>query len=258
MNFENIVLQDEGPIAVVKINRPSQRNALDTKTVSELGAALDVFRRSEANKVVIFTGEGDKAFVSGADINVLKDRTMFDALAMKTSGLFNSLERFDKPTIAAVNGYALGGGCELAMACDIRVASETAKFGLPELGLGILPGAGGTQRLPRIVGLGRAKQIILTGEMIDAQKALEYGLVSEVVPPDQLMRCAREWADRILSRGPLATRLAKLAINMSVQVGQDAGLVIEALAQAVAFESEDKLEGTSAFLEKRKPKFKGR
>jgi len=177
---------------------------------------------------------------------------------MKTTGLFASIERFDRPTIAAVNGFALGGGCELAMACDIRVASDNARFGLPELGLGILPGAGGTQRLPRIVGMGRAKEIILAGEVLDARRALDYGLVSEVVPQADLMACARKWADKIMTRGPVAARLAKIALGMSAQVGLDAGLVVESLAQAIAYETEDKVEGTSAFLEKRKPSFKGK
>jgi len=258
MEFSNVIVDAVGPVAVVTVNRPAQRNALDPKTIGELGGALDLLRRSPDVHVVIFTGAGDKAFVSGADIQAIRERTLFHALEMKTTGLFTSIEHFDRPTIAAVNGFALGGGCELAMACDIRVASDNARFGLPELGLGILPGAGGTQRLPRIVGMGRAKEMILAGEIIDARKALDYGLVSEVVPPPELMACARKWADKTMTRGPVAARLAKIALGMAAQIGQDAGLVVESLAQAIAFQTEDKIEGTTAFLEKRKPSFKGR
>ena len=160
--------------------------------------------------------------------------------------------------IAAINGYALGGGCELALACDIRIAADTAKFGQPELGLGIIPGAGATQRLPRIIGMGRAKYLILTGEIIDAKQALEIGLVSAVTPPGQLAIRARELAKRILRQGPLAARLAKVALNASARVDLDSGLLVETLAQALCYSSDDKAEGTAAFLEKRKPKFTGK
>jgi enoyl-CoA hydratase len=167
------------------------------------------------------------------------------------------VERFQRPTIAAINGYALGGGCELALACDIRIASETAKFGQPELGLGIIPAAGGTQRLPRVVGLGWAKHLILTGEIIDAKQALAIGLVTLLTPAGQLQLRARELAKKILRQGPLAARLAKLALNASARVDLDSGLLIETLAQAICYSSDDKQEGTTAFLEKRKPKFTG-
>jgi enoyl-CoA hydratase len=168
------------------------------------------------------------------------------------------VDRFPKPVVAAVNGFALGGGCELALACDIRVASETAKFGQPELGLGIIPGAGATQRLPRIVGLGWAKHLVLTGDVIDAKQALEIGLVTAVMPAGQLQVRARELAKRVLRQGPLAARHAQLSLNASARVDLDSGLLIETLAQALCYSSEDKLEGTTAFLEKRKPKFTGK
>ena len=258
MNFENILLSVDEQIALLTVNRPEVRNALDRKTADEIRRVLAELEEREDVGVLILTGAGDKAFVSGADIRELKTRTALDGLQAFNQRLFTSIERFPKPVIAAVNGYALGGGCELAMACDLRVASDRAKFGVPETSLGILPGAGGTQRLPRLVGMGRAKELILTGEIIDAATAERIGLVNKVVPPEQLLPAAREMAAKILSRGPLATRLAKLATNMSAEASLDAGLVIEKLGQSILYASEDKLEGMSAFLEKRKPRFRGR
>ena len=196
--------------------------------------------------------------MSGADINSFVARGRDEGLAAINSSLFTEIERFPRPTIAAINGYALGGGCELALACDIRIASDTAKFGQPELGLGIIPGAGATQRLPRIIGMGRAKHLILTGEIIDAKQALDIGLISAVTPSGQLQIRAREMAKKILRQGPLAARLAKVALNASARVDMDSGLLIETLAQALCYSSDDKIEGTTAFLEKRKPKFTGK
>ncbi len=258
MKFENLLLSIERNVAIVTINRPDVRNALDLKTVKELHVALEEIRVNDDVGVWIITGAGDKAFVSGADIRDLKARNKMDALQMINAALFSSIEGLLKPTIAAVNGYALGGGCELALACDLRIASVNAHFGLPETGLGIIPAAGGTQKLPRLIGLGRAKEIILTGEIIDATEAERIGLVNKVVPHEKLMDSSKEIAQKILSRGPLATRLAKLALNLSSEVPQTAGLQFETLAQAICFESEDKLEGTTSFLEKRKPNFKGK
>jgi enoyl-CoA hydratase len=245
-------------IATLTIDRPEVKNALDLATVNEIRAALQTLAADENAAVLIITGGGEAAFVSGADVNDIRRRGRDDGLAAINSSLFAEIERFPRPTIAAINGYALGGGCELALACDIRIASETAKFGQPELGLGIIPGAGATQRLPRIVGMGRAKHLILTGEIIDAKQALEIGLVSAVTPAGQLQIRAREMAKKILRQGPLAARLAKLALNASARVDLDSGLLIETLAQAICYASEDKLEGTAAFLEKRKAKFTGR
>jgi enoyl-CoA hydratase len=256
--FRNIRLDVSESIATITVDRPSVRNALNLETVNELHRALDALAVDDAAGVLIITGAGESSFVSGADINDIRERTRDDGLAAINSSLFAKIDRFPKPVIAAVNGYALGGGCELALACDIRVAADTAKFGQPERGLGIIPGAGATQRLPRIVGLGWAKHLVLTGEIIDAKQALEIGLVTAVMPASQLQIRTRELAKRILRQGPLAARLAKLSLNASARVDLDSGLLIETLAQAICYGSEDKLEGTTAFLEKRKPKFSGR
>ncbi|HEU5324002.1 MAG TPA: enoyl-CoA hydratase-related protein, partial [Methylomirabilota bacterium] len=245
-----------GGIATLTVDRPQARNALDTATVQEFHQALGEVR-AERCAVLIITGAGDKAFVSGADVSAIRARKRDDALAGINSRLMAAVEAHEAVTIAAVNGYALGGGCELALACDLRVAAENAVFGLPEPTLGIIPGAGGTQRLPRLVGLGRAKEMILTGARWDARRALEVGLVSEVVPLPDLLRTARAWADRVLALGPLAVRLAKMALNASAQMPLGAGLGYESAVQAITFESADKQEGTTAFLEKRKPAFKG-
>ena len=245
-------------IATLIIDRPEVRNALDLDTVAAVREALGRLETDASVGVVIITGAGESAFVSGADINDIRERGRDEGLAAINSSLFAEIERFPRPTIAAVNGYALGGGCELALACDIRIASDTAKFGQPELGLGIIPGAGATQRLPRLVGMGRAKHMILTGDVIDAKQALEIGLVSAIAPAGQLQLRARELAKKILRQGPLAARLAKIALNASARVDMDSGLLIETLAQALCYSSEDKREGTTAFLEKRKAKFTGK
>jgi enoyl-CoA hydratase len=244
-------------VAVLRVNRPEVRNALDLATVRELTATLATLAADDAVGAIVITGAGDAVFVSGADINDIRARRRNDGLAAINSTLFASIDKCPKVTIAAVNGLALGGGCELALSCDLRVAASHAKFGQPEVGLGIIPGAGATQRLPRIVGLGRAKHLILTGEAIDAQKALEWGLVTAVVPAEELSAHALALAERVLARGPLAIRLAKMALNASARVDLDSGLLIETLAQAICFESADKQEGTTAFLEKRPARFTG-
>ena len=255
--YKNLKVTVDEAVATLVVDRPAVKNALNLETVNEFHAALDALGRDSAVGALIVTGAGESSFVSGADINDIRARGRDDGLAAINSSLFAALERFPRPTIAAVNGYALGGGCELALACDIRVAADTAKFGQPELGLGIIPGAGATQRLPRIVGIGWAKHLILTGEIIDAKTAFEIGLVTAVMPAAQLHVRARELAKRILRQGPLAARLAKLALNASARVDLDSGLLIETLAQAICYSSEDKQEGTTAFLEKRKAKFTG-
>ena len=256
--YETILTGVEDGIGTITLNRPDVRNSLSSQVLKDLRAALDDFREDDGVGVVVFTGAGEKAFAAGADIGELRQRTFLDALASALQVFCDEVEGYEKPTIAAVNGYALGGGCELAMACDIRIASENARFGLPEVTLGILPGAGGTQRLSRLIGKGRAVEMILTGRMMGAEEGLSAGLVSKVVPQEGLMDAVKDTAGQVLSKGPLAVRLAKLAVQAGYETDQRTGLLIERLAQAVLFTSEDKREGTSAFVEKRRPDFKGR
>jgi enoyl-CoA hydratase len=258
MSYRHIRVERDDSIAILTIDRIPVRNALNLETVQESNRALAELAADESLGALIITGAGETAFVSGADINDIRGRGRDDGLAAINSSLFAAVERFPRPTIAAINGFALGGGCELALACDIRVAADTAKFGQPELGLGIIPAAGATQRLPRVVGLGWAKHLVLTGEIIDAKQALEIGLVTAIMPAGQLQVRARELAKRIVRQGPLAARLAKLALNAASRVDLDSGLLIETLAQAICYASADKAEGTAAFLEKRKPKFTGK
>ncbi len=245
-------------IGTVTINRPEQRNALNAQVLRALSDALARFEGDDAVGVVVFTGAGEKSFAAGADIGEFTRARALDLLGRGMQGLYDDVEGFEKPTIAAVNGYALGGGCELAMACDIRIASENARFGLPEVGLSILPGAGGTQRLARLVGKGPAMEMVLTGRALDAAEAHRIGLVTRVCPPEKLTETVGETARTLLSKGPLALRLAKLAVHTGFEADQKTGLVVEKLANALLFGTEDKDEGARAFLEKRKPNFKKR
>ena len=256
--YETILTSVEENVGTITINRPDVRNALSTQVLGDIRGALAEFRHDDEVGVVVFTGAGNRAFAAGADINELRERTFLDALASLMQAVYDEVEDYEKPTIAAVNGLALGGGCELAMACDIRIASENARFGQPEVNLSIIPGAGGTQRLARLVGKGKATEMILTGEIIGAEEAHRVGLVTRVISCDELVDAVRETARSIMSKGPLAIRLAKLAIRTGVETDLRTGLVIERLAQAVLLTSEDKREGTSAFLEKREPEFKGK
>ena len=256
--YETILTLVEENVGTIIINRPDVRNALSTQVLGDIREALADFRHDDRVRVVVFTGAGDRAFAAGADVKELRERTFLDALASIMQAVYDEIEDYEKPTIAAVNGLALGGGCELAMACDIRIASENARFGQPEVNLSIIPGAGGTQRLARLVGKGKATEMILTGEIIDAEEARRVGLVTQVVQPDGLMDAVRETTRAIMSKGPLAIRLAKLAIRTGFETDLKTGLVVERLAQAVLFTSEDKWEGTSAFLEKREPEYRGR
>jgi enoyl-CoA hydratase len=255
--YETILTAVEEGIGRITINRPDARNALNTQVLGDVRQALAEFRHDREVGVVVFTGAGERAFAAGADIGELRERTALDALASVMQGVYDEIEAYEKPTIAAVNGLALGGGCELAMACDVRVASRNARFGLPEVTLAIIPGAGGTQRLSRLVGKGRAIEMILTAQIIDAEEAHRIGLVTQVVGDEGLMDKVRTTSATILSRGPLAVRLAKLAVQTGFETDQKTGLVIERLAQAVLFDTEDKREGTTAFLEKREPRFRG-
>jgi enoyl-CoA hydratase len=258
MADENLTLTKEEGIATITINRPEVRNAMDPATWEMLRQAIEEIAQDDAVQVLIFTGAGDEAFVAGADIQWLHDRSMLATLEATIQKTLTMLEELWKPSIAAINGYALGGGCELAIACDIRIASDRARLGQPEVRLGILPAGGGTQRLPRLVGVAKAKELIFTGDIIDAAEAERIGMVNRVVPHEQLMEAAVELAVKIMRRGPLAVRLAKSSINAGVNYGPGAGFEFERLAQAVLFATEDREEGTSAFLEKRRPNFQGR
>jgi enoyl-CoA hydratase len=258
MEFTFLLAERNNGLGIITINRPEVRNALHAGVLDEMVQALELFRNDSEVRVVVFTGAGDKAFAAGADIAALREKSMLDALVPGMQAVYNVVENYDKPVIAAINGFALGGGCELAMACDIRIASENAKFGLPELNLAIIPGAGGTQRMTRLLGKGKTKELIFTGDIIPASEALEIGLVNKVVPHDQLFAAVTEMAEKMMKKGPLALRLAKLSINAGAETDLQTGLLIEKISQAIAFSTEDKLEGTSAFLEKRPPQFGGK
>ena len=250
MHFNNFLFNIKDNIAFLTVNRPEVRNALNSECWSELEKFIDIVNKDESIKVAIITGEGRKAFVSGADINFLRERTMVSAIEGLAQNILIKLSDCNKPIIAAINGLALGAGCELAMACDIRIASENASFGLPELGLGILPSAGGTQRLAKLVGLGRAKEIILTGRMVKATEAREIGLVSQVVSIEDLMQEAISIANIILKKAPIATRLTKKLISSSMSTDQNAGMLLEILSYGVLMASDDKKEGVEAFFER--------
>jgi enoyl-CoA hydratase len=257
--YESILVERRDRVATITINRPEKRNALNIQTRAEGAAALDELRDDDSVRVVIFTGAGDKAFIAGADIAEFAGRSALQQRAiMLERGLFNAVDSFPKPVIAMVNGYCLGGGCELALACDIRIASNTASFGQPEINLGIIPGGGGTQRLTRLVGEGKAMEMILSGEIINAEEAFRYGLVNHVVPADHLEQKTMEIANRIAEKSPIALRLAKEAVKLASRANLDEGLRREVDLFALCFSSEDKDEGVKAFLEKRKPEFKGR
>lgn len=257
MSEENLILTKHEGIATITLNRPQVRNALNAAMWDRIAEAVEEIAHDDEVHVLIVTGAGDEAFAAGADVQWLHDRLMLETLEAKVQSVLSGLERLWKPSIAAVNGYALGGGCELALACDIRLASEQAKFGQPEVRLGILPAGGGTQRLPRLVGVAKAKELIFTGEIIDAAEAGRIGLVNRVVPHAELMDAAIALAKKIMLRGPLAVRLSKASIDAGIHYGPDAGYLAERLAQTVLFATEDRLEGTAAFLEKRHPKFRG-
>jgi enoyl-CoA hydratase len=258
VTYKNIIAEKSGGIGLITINREEVRNAIDPPTYGEIIEAMTAFEADDEVGVIIITGAGDKSFAAGSDIRQIRERTLLDGLAAPPQRHLAKIEDIEKPIIAAINGFALGGGCELSMACDIRIASDRAKMGQPEVNLGIMPGAGGTQRLINLVGLGKAKELILTGDIIDAREAERIGLVNKVVPHEELMAAAREMAGRILEKGPLAIRLAKMTMNAGVKGGQAAAMLVERFAQSCLMTTEDKSEGTSAFLEKRKPKFKGR
>jgi enoyl-CoA hydratase len=256
---DNILLERQGRIAILTINRPEKLNALNIATRREVAEALDELREDKEIRVVILTGAGDKAFVAGADINEFAGRTAVEQRAvMKAKSIFTAAEDFPKPLIAMINGFCLGGGCELALSCDLRLASDRARFGQPEINLGIIPGGGGTQRLTRLIGEGKAMQLILTGEMIDAQEAHRLGLVNEVYPHAELREKTLELANKIAEKSPVALAMAKTAVKNAARTTLREGLDAEIDLFALCFSSEDKEEGVRAFLEKRKPDFQGR
>jgi len=255
--YSTLLFEQKGRIGIVKVNRPEALNALNAVVLEELSDIFGEIDADDSIGIAILTGEG-RSFVAGADIAAMKEMNALEgrAFMIKGQAVMQKIETLTKPVIAAVNGFALGGGCELAMACDIRFASEKAKFGQPEVGLGIIPGFGGTQRLPRLVGKGMAKLLIFGAEMIGAEEAKAIGLVEKVFPPDELLAETEKFAELILSKAPIAVRLAKAAINNGVNVDLPTGVSFEAEASVAPFGSEDRLEGMGAFLEKRPAVFK--
>jgi enoyl-CoA hydratase/carnithine racemase len=259
LTLANVLYEKKGAIAYVTVNRPTVLNALDLLTWKDLRTAFETAQNDATVHGVILTGAGDKAFVAGADISELAHATAIDAEQFSRFGqqVLDLVESLGKPVIAAINGFALGGGCETAMACTIRIAVETAKFGQPEVKLGLVPGGGGTQRLPRLVGKGRALQLILSGEMIGAQEAYRIGLVNEIVQAADLITRAEAILNKITANAPLAVKFALEATNKGLETSQSEGMLIEAAYFGLCAATEDKKEGTSAFLEKRAPQFRG-
>ncbi|SFC43107.1 short-chain-enoyl-CoA hydratase [Clostridium uliginosum] len=260
MELKNVILEKEGHLAIVTINRPKALNALNSETLTDLNCVLEDLEKDSNVYAVILTGAGEKSFVAGADISEMKElnEQQGKEFGILGNNVFRRLENLDKPVIAAVSGFALGGGCELAMSCDIRIVSEKAKFGQPEAGLGITPGFGGTQRLPRIVGLGKAKELIYTCDIIKADEALRIGLANKVVSLENLMDEAKAMANKIIANAPIAVKLCKDAINRGMQVDIDKAVLIEAQDFGKCFASEDQTEGMTAFLDRREKSFKNK
>jgi enoyl-CoA hydratase len=258
--YENILYDTRANIAYITVNRPKVLNALNMATMEELRHAFTAAKEDRQVRVVIFTGAGEKAFIAGADVNELQKHNAVQGKEYTHRGqsVLDLIENLGKPVIACINGFALGGGCEIAMACTMRLASDNAKLGQPEVKLGIIPGYGGTQRLPRLVGKGIAMQLVLGGEMITAQEAYRIGLVNEVVPQAELIARAEAIAQKIVANAPLAVQYAMEAVNKGMEMSLPEALYLEATLFGVCCASEDKLEGTTAFLEKRTPNFKGR
>jgi len=253
--FQHIKIEKSEFVGTIIIDRQEVRNALNKATVDELQMAVRELEEDPKLRIIIITGAGAQAFVAGADIKELHERTMLEALVPGMQKVYREIEQSSKVTIAVINGHALGGGFELALACDLRVVANHAKIGLPELNLAIIPGAGGTQRLMRIVGKGRALEMILTGKIIDGQEAERIGLVTQSVESNNLRNVTNQLVESILSKGPLALKLAKMVVNRGQDVDLDTALMLEKLAQTVLFASEEKHEGTQAFLEKRRPNY---
>ena len=260
MNFDNLLVAHDGPVATLTINRPKVLNALNRQTVEELGRAVLTLGADDSVRVVILTGAGDKAFVAGADIGELAVQTPVSGreTALLGQRVLDSVEQMGKPVIAAINGYALGGGCELALACTLRIAAETARLGQPEINLGLIPGYAGTQRLPRVVGRGRALELLLTGDQISAQEAYRIGLVNRVVPAADLMNEARALAATLAAKAPVAVRYILDAVQRGLDMALPQAQVFEATLFGLVASTDDMREGTKAFLEKRRAEFRGR
>ena len=260
LKLENVIYDKKGPVAYVTLNRPKVLNALNKATINELRAAFEDARDDSAVHGVILTGAGEKAFAAGADIAEIANNTAVEAEEATRRGqaLTDLIETLGKPVIAAVNGFALGGGCELTMSCSIRIAAESAKFGQPEVKLGVIPGYGGTQRLPRLVGKGRALKLILSGDIIDAAEAYRIGLVDELEPDTHVIDRAETVLKKIMANAPLSVRYALEAVNKGLETSVAEGLLLEASLFAICASTDDKKEGTSAFLEKRSPNFRGK
>ncbi len=260
MDLNNLLFEIKDSIAIISINRPQKLNALNEATIKELGLAIGEVQNNPEIKAAILTGVGEKAFVAGADISELSKLGMVEATEASRLGqrIFAQFEMCSKPVVALVNGFALGGGCELAMCCHFRIASEAARFGQPEVNLGLVPGYGGTQRLPRLVGRGIALELLLTGDMISADRAYQLGLVNKVVPANTLLDEGKKMLTKIISKGPLAVKFCIEAVHHGLNSSLETGLEIEANYFGMAFGTEDKKEGTTAFLEKRKAQFQGK
>lgn len=260
MEFENLLIEVEDGVGVVTINRPKALNALNRETLAELATAIDELSDEDDVQVIVLTGAGEKAFVAGADIRELAENSPLESNvhAMFGQSLMDLIEDLGTPTIAAINGYALGGGLELAMACTLRIASSNAKMGLPEVSLGIIPGFGGTQRLPRLVGQGRAMHMVLTAEPIDAATGLQYGLVTEVHEPGELLDAAKALAKKLVTKSRVTLRIAEETVRVGSEMAQAEGMAYEASQFGLAASADDYQEGMQAFLEKRKPEFQGR
>ena len=260
MTFENLLIERDGAVAILTFNRPKVLNALNTQTLTELSSALAAFKDDAEIRAVVVTGSGEKSFIAGADINELAVQTPIEGKEHARRGqlIFDAIENLGKPVIAAVNGFALGGGCELAMACTIRLAADTARFGQPEINLGIIPGYAGSQRLPRLVGKGIALEILLTGDMISAARAFEIGLVNRVVPAAELMTEAKKLAQTLAAKAPIATRYIIEAVNQGLDAPLTVGQYVETALFGAIASSADMKEGTKAFLEKRKAVWQGK
>jgi len=256
--FENVLYEVRGPLALITLNRPSKRNAISLGTLEELHQAVTLAEHDDAVRVLAFTGAGDKAFASGSDLAEVEHRDLKKALEPIVQGLAERLERLPKPTIAAINGLCYGGGLEVALGCDVRVASETAAFATPEGKLGIIPGGGATQRLPRIVGRGWGMHMLLMGEPIDAQQALAIGLVTKLTAPEALLDEVQAMAEHLATFAPFVPRFMKAMVHSGMEASLVAGLALEKFAQGALCETEDKKEGLRAFLEKRPPRWQGR